>query len=246
MFWKLYSSNFEKLDEKFEELNETLQKQSISIKNKVILELGPGNSFINAYNFLMQGAEKVVLVDKFPRVDKTPKQIEFQQNEILFIKMKYKKKSLPFIKEGKIDSPKIQVIGKDLTEIKELPGVDFIYSISVLEHVKKIKKNIQKMYEILNPGGYMFHKIDLRDHYNFNRPFIFYKYSDKTWNKYLTKEELSYTNRVRYDEFEEWFKEAGFEIVDEELDRFSINKVKIHTRLKKFNPIFSPSLIHKL
>ena len=53
----------------------------------------------------------------------------------------------------------------------------------------------------------MYHKIDLRDHYNFNKPFKFYKYSNWTWNNLLTKEGVSYTNRLKINEYNNIFKD---------------------------------------
>jgi len=81
----------------------------------------------------------------------------------------------------------------------------------------------------------MYHKIDLRDHYDFNNPFLFYKYSDRVWNKYLTKEGHSYTNRWRYDDFIKEFRENNFEIILEEITRFHLgHKMKINKKFKRY------------
>jgi hypothetical protein len=66
LFWKLYSSDFKALDEKYEQMKQFAPDFKKFIKDKVCLELGPGNSYINAYNLLLDGAKKVILVDKFP------------------------------------------------------------------------------------------------------------------------------------------------------------------------------------
>lgn len=227
MFWKLYTSNFKALDEKFIELETILNKHKIDIKDKVVLELGPGNSYINAYNFLMNGAKKVILVDKFPRVIEGEKQKEFLSNELNFIKEKYKVQNLDFVENGLIDSNKIQVIASDITEVNDLEEIDFVYSISVFEHIKDVKENIEKLSQIVKKGGLMFHKIDFRDHYNFNRPFLFYKYTDKQWFNYYTKEGLSFTNRIRYGDFIEMFSDANFKIIEEEKSHFPMNETKI-------------------
>lgn len=212
MFWKLYSSDFRDLDKKFEETYQLLEKNKVEIKDKIILELGPGNSYINAYNFLLKGAKKVILVDKFPRNFNSKKQKQFFNQELDFIKEKYNKKNLFFVKNENLDSKYIEIIKGELSNIDSKQKVDLIFSISVLEHIKDINSNIKSMYNILRSGGFMYHKIDLRDHYNFNSPFLFYKYSERTWNKYLTREGLSYTNRVRYDEFLDLFKRDKFKV----------------------------------
>lgn len=232
LFWKLYSSNFIELDRRFEKMYECILKNNINLKDKVILELGPGNSYINAYNFLLKGSKKVILIDKFPRQIKTKKQQKYFLDEIDYIKNKYKIDNLFFLDQSNnIKSEYVAFISKDLVESDIEIGVDFIYSISVFEHIKKIAENIKKLAEILVPGGYMYHHIDLRDHYNFNSPFLFYKYSDYAWNKYLTKEGVSYTNRWRYNDYVKAFADNGLSLVNSEIENFSIEQIKI-------NPMF--------
>lgn len=230
LFWKLYSSNFKSLDNIFENMFLILQKNKISLKNKTVLELGPGNSYIIAYNFLMQGIKKAILVDKFPRIIENKKQIEYFNKELEFIKGKYGKVPF-FVKKGILDSKYLKYLSKELTEIN-IDKVDFIYSNSVLEHVKNAEENIASMSKILNSGGYMYHNIDLRDHYNFNKPFLFYKYEDSTWNKYLSKEGVSYTNRLRYDDFINLFKKYGFEIIYEKVKKQKLNQKKLSSRFR--------------
>jgi hypothetical protein len=232
LFWKLYSSDFKKLDNNFKDMKNLIYSSNYSFKNKVCLEIGPGNSYINAYNLLMNGAKKVILVDKFPRYIKTKKQKQFFDKELNYIKKKYSKKDLLFIKNKKIDNKYIEFIPKDLIEANLKEKVDFVYSISVFEHIKEVEKNTRKLSEIIKNNGLMYHYIDMRDHYNFNNPFLFYKYSDKIWNKYLTKEGVSYTNRLRYDDYVHLFKKYEFELLKEEKERFNFERKKIDKKFK--------------
>ena len=233
MFWKIYSSDFKELDAKFENMNRFLLKNNINLKDKVILELGPGNSYINAYNFLLRGAKKVILVDKYPRNKFTKKQKEFSKKEIQFIRYKHPNKELFFLDGYNLKSDYIDFVSKDLTEINDLK-VDFIYSISVMEHVKDVGGNIKKMANMLNRNGYMFHHIDMRDHYNFSNPFLFYKYSDYVWNHLLTKEGVSYTNRLRYDDFVQEFIKNKFIISEEKTTKYNLREVRINKHFKKY------------
>ncbi|PKM91810.1 hypothetical protein CVU82_01220 [Candidatus Falkowbacteria bacterium HGW-Falkowbacteria-1] len=217
-FWKLYSSDFERLDSSFEKVHFFLKSHNFSFQDKTCLELGPGNSYVNAYNFLFNGSNKVVLVDKYPRHIKTKKQKAFFQKEKEFIKTKYNNKE--------IDFDKIVFISKDLSEVELNEEIDFVYSISVFEHIKNVEENIKKLSSILKKGGFLYHLIDMRDHYNFDNPFLFLKYSKKTWENYLTKKGVSYTNRIRYSEFKEIFEKNGFEIISEQITRYPMpNKI---------------------
>jgi SAM-dependent methyltransferase len=228
MFWSLYSSDFESLDKSFDDIFLILSKNKVPIKNAKILELGPGNSFIMAYNFLMRNAKKIILVDKFPRVIKTKKQNEYFHKELEFIKKKYGRSPF-FLSDGTIDTKYLEYFQKDLKEI-QIEDVDFIYSNSVMEHIKNVHESVATMARILKPGGYMYHNIDMRDHYNFNSPFLFYKYDDSTWNRFLTKEGISYTNRMRCDDFMEVFDKNGFEIVELRTEREKLNQKKMSSK----------------
>ena len=81
----------------------------------------------------------------------------------------------------------------------------------------------------------MLHNIDLRDHYNFNKPFLFYKYSDWVWDNFLTKEGISYTNRLRYDDFINIFKKYGFETIYEKTEKCELSKTRLSQRFKDRN-----------
>ena len=232
LFWKLYISDYEALDAKFEKIKQVFADSNISFKNKVILELGPGNSYLNAYNFLLNGAKKVILVDKFPRQLHSKRQRNYFKEELEFITNKYDKQSLVFLNSsGKLESKYIEFIDKDLADIENIVA-DIIYSVSVLEHVRNPGRLIRQASEILSANGCMYHHIDMRDHYNFARPFLFLRYSDYVWNTFLTKEGLSFTNRYRYTDFRKLFEYYGLAITWEEKRRFDLENTEVHNKFK--------------
>lgn len=235
LFWKLYASDFKKLDAKFEEMKHVIEQNNYNFKNKVCLELGPGNSYINAYNLLMNGAKQVILVDKFPRYFETKRQMQFFNEELDFIRQKYQTKNLFFLKKGKVDDKYIKIFKGDLETISIQSKVDFILSISVFEHIKNVEVVIEKLSKILNTKGLMYHAIDMRDHYNFNNPFLFYKYSKQTWERYLTKEGVSFTNRVRYDEYIDLFNKYGLKVIFKRVEKFPLPKKVAGEFLNKEN-----------
>lgn len=235
-YWKLYSSDLDHLQEKFDGMRSVLTKNAIDLEGKVVLELGPGNTNLNAYNFLLQGAKKVILVDKFPRRHNSRAQIQFAKQEIDFLKNMHQGRDLFFLDAAGKPLPEyIQFISEELVNVDV--QADFIFSISVLEHVKRVKQNIQKMSEALNQGGHMYHSINLRDHYNFSNPFLFYKYSDFVWDRFLTKEGISYTNRWRHSDFNNEFESVGMVILDVITTKFPLDIPEVHPRFEDYDDL---------
>lgn len=229
---QLYSSNYESLNSYFDIMVKVLRKYKFRIPGKSVMELGPGNSYINAYNFLNSGARRVILVDKFPRNADTDRQISYIKREIDYFKAKRGVEKFEFVDESscRLNPECIAFVAGDLCDTPIKGKVDFIYSIAVLHHIKGLDRYIRMMHDLLNPGGMMFHVIDLKDKFHFfGNPFLFYKYSDFTWDRLLTDDAVTYTNRVRYREYLDMFEANGFELVWEEtishdFPKFRINK----------------------
>jgi len=236
MFKKLYSSDIRQLDDAYEKMAALIKKAKCNIKGKTVLELGPGNSYALAFNFLLSGTERTILVDKYPRRFDTDHQKKFLKKEMKFFKDKYGTSLKGIItKDGKVKNEKIESIKASAERMKTVRSrsIDIIVSVSVLEHVKDLKKAFKEMQRVLKPGGLMVHKIDLRDHYNFNRPLLFLKYSKKTWENWLTREGYSYTNRFRADDIEEMARGMGFEVA-----KIKRNRVGNPIDLKRIHPDF--------
>jgi SAM-dependent methyltransferase len=263
LYWKLYSSNFKYTFKRFDIFKKILDENNISLNEKTVIELGPGNSFINAYLFLLYGAKKVYLIDKYPfnafkyfsnnhnsddifsldKSKKSKKQLKLLEQELNFFIEKFPDSKNIILKNNKINSEKISFISNDLSEIENLQNIDLIFSNSVLEHVENPASVIKKMHEILNPDGIILHSIDFRDHYNFSRPFLFYKYSEKIWKKYATKLGISYTNRLRYNDFIKIFHTEGFNKIYESLRREPMTEKRIDNSLKYRNDLDISSVI---
>lgn len=224
LFWKIYTSDFNRIDDVFIELDETFNHYGITLKDKQIVELGPGNSIALALNCLCNGAQKYQMVDKYPRIFKNDKQREFILKQITYFENKYSRNLNDFVNKITLEfnQEKLSYVKNSVEDLKTISSdsIDLILSISVFEHVKDVETSFQEMNRILKMDGVMYHKIDLRDHYNFDKPFKFLKYSDFLWNNFLTKEGFSYTNRLRVDDFKNILAKHGFEIIELENDIF--------------------------
>ncbi len=234
-FWKFYKSDFVIVMQCFETMENVLKKADFSFKNKTVLEIGPGNSYLNAYSGLVRGAKKVILIDKFPRYIQTEKQIDYCRSEIAYFKDLYKLRSIDYINENTCDlnDRKIKFISGEFPAITLNEKIDLIYSISVMHLIKNPELYIKKMSEVIKPGGIMYHQIDLKDKFNntVDSPFLFYKYSDFTWEHLLTKEGSSYANRLRYLDYLALFNKYGFKLIWHQTEKNQIGNIKIN---KKF------------
>ena len=81
--------------------------------------------------------------------------------------------------------------------------LDFVFSVSVLEHVREPEALISNIHRMLKPGGWSFHAIDMRDHRDFSEPLAFLSAGEKDFDE-------SSQNRLRGPDFLEAFQDAGF------------------------------------
>lgn len=82
--------------------------------------------------------------------------------------------------------------------------IDFIYSLSVMEHVPRddISPLLNSLYSKLNADGDMIHWIHLEDHRNFSQPFAFFSIPESEYTKAL---QTRHGNRVRASEWKQYF-----------------------------------------
>lgn len=87
-------------------------------------------------------------------------------------------------------------------------SVDFIFSKTVFEHVKDVKSVSEHLYNILSPGGIMYHIIDHRDHTGTSSIcFDFIKHDKQTWAQIQTS-----TNLWRINDFIMLWEKIGFKV----------------------------------
>jgi SAM-dependent methyltransferase len=227
----IYDTDFESLDRYFELMHKYLKKFKFKFKNAHVMELGPGNSFVIPYNFLRLEAKKIILIDKYPRQYNTIHQRTYSLAEYEYFKKKYQVDSMRYfnLSSALPHEDFISYMAGDFVYLDFPDKFDLIYSIAVLQHIQDLESSIKKMSLIIKKGGLMFHVVDFKDKWHFlGRPFAFYRYSDKTWNNYLTDASLTYTNRIRYDDYIKLFKKYGFTILWQQTWEFPVNEKKIN------------------
>lgn len=229
----IHQSDFRALDAYFTDIMTLLARVDFPITNAHIMEIGPGNATIIPYNLLQAGAAHVVLVDKYPRRNDTDEQRRYAREEIEHFKQRWNTATIPFADENTLQPlPRyLTTHTADLQDIRLPFPLDLIYSIAVLQHVPDVGAYLRTMHALLREGGIMIHIVDLKDKWHtLGRPFIFYRYSDRTWNRYLTDPCITYTNRLRFKEYLTLFEDNGFEIVGYDTREYPMTEKKIDRR----------------
>jgi len=141
------------------------------LRDKRILEIGPGDNVGVALKFLAAGAKQVICLDKFfSRYDWA------HQREIYRLLREHMNEHERLIFDEVIDletglksdtQKLIYLYGSGIEEaekILEPASFDFIISRAVFEHLYDLDVAFSVMDTFIKPGGSMLHKIDFRDH----------------------------------------------------------------------------------
>ena len=120
---------------------------------------------------------------------------------------------------------------------------DVVVSAGVMEHIPKkmVSGFVQGISNVLKPGGYSLHSINLRDHlYAYDRTVSvkhYMKYSDSVWKRFF-ENEVQYINRIQRPEWLEVFQNTGLVKVEEEIDTEDISGLhleKSYRMLEEFD-----------
>jgi SAM-dependent methyltransferase len=206
-----------------------LQQHGGSIDGIRALELGPGNSLGQGVLLGILGAECVTAVDVAPFADERTGRAVYgplaDRVEDLV-----ESGALPNCVSAEERSTRTSAVvpngshfprlgGRlhyEITDGRHLPSpddsVDFIYSCSVLEHVKDPKLAYAEMARVLRPDGFLSHMIDLEDHCHPD-PYDFLRYGDRLWSL-MQSRSPGFTNRLRASDHLRLMERAGMEVLE--------------------------------
>ncbi len=118
---------------------------------------------------------------------------------------------------------------------------DIIFSCAVFEHINRgiLPNYFNQMYNILKPGGYLLHIIDMGDHYHYmdkKRTHFknYLKFSNRVWKNYF-ENSIFYMNKLQVSDWHSLFQESGFQLVYEEKLNVEINNLKINKDYLHYN-----------
>jgi SAM-dependent methyltransferase len=115
-------------------------------------------------------------------------------------------------------------LGRSAESVPEPDGsIDLSFSVAVLEHVRReaMAPVARELHRLTRRGGIGYHRVDLVDHYTRNeRPFRFLNFSERQYQRMFGNRGSS-SNRMRMDEIEQTYRNAGFAGVwSEDIQRY--------------------------
>lgn len=212
------------------------------LKDKKLLEIGPGQDFGLALVLADFGLNEIVLID--------PYLIEWRNDyhpiyyESLLEKLGKKYPLINFISIKEIlknkshKAAKLKCYPVGLEEVRQIEdgSIDISISNACFEHFVYPELAVKELARITKNGGLGFHQIDLRDHRDYSKPLEFLTFPDKMFFKIKKMTDARFGNRIRYNEYNEIFKKYGFTVVFKP-DSFA-DSAYLKALMKKANPKF--------
>lgn len=210
------------------------QDKNYSLKNKIILEFGPGSNLLLPIIFLLNGAKKVYLIDKYKRIydnyfnlqlfNQFLNSINKDRENIDFDKLK---KKIVYFPDNPFES---------FNKLKK-NSIDILFSYAVLQYIYKLENAITRINLLLKNNGYTYHQVDLRDltHIKDSAYLNFLKFSPWVWKI------IGNTNQYRYNYYINLFKKYNFEIINsvymktKEYNKIDIIKNSFHKRYRNLS-----------
>lgn len=187
-----------------------LKKYSSSdnIKGKSVLELGPGADLGTGLILLARGASHYSALDTNNLAgDFSNRFYDYLINNISGDKRDLLSE-LDKLREGKPN--KFQYIVDKKFDLKRFSDIDLIFSQAAFEHFNDVSRVAEGLFKIASRGAILVAEIDLRTHTGIlagRDPLNIYRYPKFIYNLFRFK---GIPNRLRPQDYEEIFSEAGF------------------------------------
>lgn len=192
-----------------------------SISGKICLEIGSGWVLSHTIVCYLLGAKKVIATDYYPLARPRVLKYAIKKSTVSLIRdclahfddhQRVRNRLDNILSIKKFDFNILSELGIeyrapiDILYTYDIKDVDFIYSLSVFEHIptNQVSQMIFQLKEMLSPGGIMLHAIHLEDHHpSQNNPFAFLSESEN----YDINQQLSRGNRLRKSTWQKLFNQ---------------------------------------
>ena len=211
------------------------------IDNPVIMEIGPGDSLFSMVYSRIYTKEKFYFLDVNDFASKNlnlyfklQKNLEKEKPNLKILKKPFK----DF--DGLLCFYNAEYLTSGIESLKKIEdnSVDYIFSHSVIEHVRKYELDslIDQMYRVLRPKGVISHNINYKDHLDESLNNL--RFSENLWESNFFARSGFYTNRLPAVEIHSLFKKKGFKLTYENFgkwEKLPINRNKINKIFNKFS-----------
>jgi SAM-dependent methyltransferase len=236
----------DRIDYALKTFHDHIESMGISpaeLKNKVILEIGPGDSINTALIASAYGAKTILLDSHSAAI----KDIDFYKYQLKLLSDKgLAPTDLPSFNsfEELLNQLGATYLTKGTDSFASIrsESVDFIFSQAVLEHIRKSEFNdlLTENRRILNKEGRVSHSIDLKDHLSYALNNL--RFSEQVWESKLMSSASFYTNRIGFDEMIERFDSSGFSTEVKEVIKWEelptpISKMSLPFRERKIDSL---------
>lgn len=233
---QFYAEGIRQKKNTLSETEEILKKHMYNMgladfKDKVICEMGPGDSLYHGVLAYQFGAKQMYMLDI---ADLAEREAEFSVPDMQL------KRPMPVCKKGEtwesyLKKINVEYLTDGLQSYYEVPDdtVDVLFSNAVLEHVRLdiFEETVKQMNRMCKMGALCSHIVDYKDHLGGGLNDL--RVPTEKWESSLYKKMPNYVNRILYFDMIEIFKANGFILVGE--PKFEMRE-KIPIARKKLIP----------
>jgi SAM-dependent methyltransferase len=212
-----------------------------------MLELGPGDSIASAIIANAFGANKTYLVDIGNYANKN---IVFYKSLVNYLRERGLNPA--DLSEAKTIDDVLRVTNSyyltgGLESLKRIESstIDFVWSHSVLEHIRKheVDAFLKEIYRVMKSTGYASHNIDFQDH--LEKGLNNLRFSEKVWESALFVNSGFYTNRIPAIKMHSMFRDIGFIFEQEQFGRWSTIPTPLTSLHEDFQIFSEQELINR-
>ena len=238
-FFKLGNMNSHEYSLKIFNLHYREYRSLVSESNKILLELGPGQTVSTALLAKAYGFKEIYLVDvgNFAKKDLTFYKILSNKLIKKGIKAPNISKAKSFDEMLELCNAKYLVNG--LESLKEIPSnsIDLIFSHSVFEHIRKreLPNTLEEINRLMKKGGIASHVIDYQDHLGGGLNNL--RFNETLWELDFIANSGFYTNRIPAIEMHKLFNKYGFITIKENFGKWPflpISRKLLSYQFKKY------------
>lgn len=216
--------------------------------DKVLLELGPGGNLATGLLARLAGFENSILIDVG---DFALKDLDYYAKLLASLSdSEYAVSRLPqkpasFHQMSRNFSISYKTGG--LSDLRQIPpkSVDFVFSNSVLEHVRvtEFRDTCRELYRVQKENGVACHHVDFKDH--LGGRLNHFRFPSRLWEKEWIARAGFYTNRIGFEQMLEIFRETGFDVVVRNRTRWDNLPIRKEKLAREFRRNSMESLLTK-